>query len=99
MIMENKKEYQGVHNIALEDLKQVSGGTGGGSEETGFKKYVVQPGDSLHSIAEAHGITTTQLALLNKDTIIKTAQAHGYYFDDPVQYAYYIFEGEELLVP
>ena len=90
LITENKQ------SLSLEDLKEVAGGTGDENEQ---KTYVVQAGDSLHSIAAAHGCTTVELALLNKDTIIKTAQAHGYYFDDPLQYANYIFEGEVLLLP
>lgn len=61
--------------------------------------YTVQEGDSIHSIAEEFGISTKDLAILNQTVIIETAQAHGHQFDDVIEYAQYLFPGEELLVP
>jgi len=61
--------------------------------------YTVQSGDSVHSIATAHGISTKDLCILNQIVIIETAKAHGYEFDDVTEYAKYLFPGEELLVP
>jgi LysM repeat protein len=92
--MEKQNELTKVFALSENDLEEVTGGT-----EKTHEVYIVQPGDSLHSIAQALGITTAELALLNRDVIIKTAQQHGYHFINPVQYANYIFEGEELLLP
>lgn len=64
-----------------------------------YTVYTVQSGDSVHSIAEAHGISTKALCILNQVVIIETAKAHGYEFDDVTAYAAYLFPGEELLVP
>ena len=61
--------------------------------------YIVQPGDSIHSIAKQYGITTKELAIINQTVIIETAQAYGHHFDDVIEYANYLFPGEELLVP
>lgn len=61
--------------------------------------YIVQPGDSIHSIAKQYGISTKELAILNQTVIIKTAQAYGHQFDDVIEYAQYLFPGEELVVP
>ena len=61
--------------------------------------YTVQEGDSIHSIAKQYGITTKELAIINQTVIIETAQAHGHQFDDVIEYAKYLFPGEELLVP
>ena len=61
--------------------------------------YTVQAGDSIHSIAKQFGITTKELAIINQTVIIETAQAHGYQFDDVIEYAKYLFPGEELVVP
>lgn len=61
--------------------------------------YTVQEGDSIHSIAEKYGISTKELAILNQAVIIETAQAHGYQFDDVIEYAKYLFPGEVLQVP
>ena len=62
-------------------------------------EYVVQSGDSIHSIAEEYGITTKELAIINQVVIIETAQKYGHEFDDVIEYAKYLFPGEELLVP
>ena len=104
--MENDKELMEAFALTEDDLDKVAGGKEVDEEiykdikvDAGHKVYVVQAGDSLHSIAEAHGTTTAQLALLNRNVIIKTAQDNGYYFDNPVLYAHYLFEGEELLLP
>ena len=64
-----------------------------------YMTYVVQSGDSVHSIATAHGISTKELCILNQIVIIETAKAHGYEFEDVTEYAKYLFPGEELLVP
>ncbi|MCQ2529907.1 MAG: LysM peptidoglycan-binding domain-containing protein [Lachnospiraceae bacterium] len=61
--------------------------------------YVVQSGDSIHSIAKEYGITTKELAILNQTVIIETAKAYGHEFDDVIEYAQYLFPGEELVVP
>ena len=61
--------------------------------------YTVQSGDSIHSIAKQFGISTKELAILNQTVIIETAQAYGYQFDDVIEYAKYLFPGEELVVP
>lgn len=61
--------------------------------------YTVKEGDSIHSIAEEFGITTKELAILNQTVIIETAKAHGHNFDDVIEYAKYLFPGEELKVP
>ena len=61
--------------------------------------YTVQEGDSIHSIAEQFGISTKELAIMNQTVIIETAQAHGHQFDDVIEYAKYLFPGEELVVP
>ena len=61
--------------------------------------YVVQSGDSIHSIAKQFGISTKELAILNQTVIIETAQAYGHQFDDVIEYAKYLFPGEELVVP
>ena len=61
--------------------------------------YTVEQGDSIHSIAKKFGITTKELAILNQTVIIETAQAYGYQFDDVIEYAKYLFPGEELVVP
>ena len=61
--------------------------------------YTVQAGDSIHSIAEQFGLSTKELAIINQTVIIKTAQAYGYQFDDVIEYAKYLFPGEELAVP
>ena len=60
--------------------------------------YTVQAGDSIHSIAKQFGISTKELAILNQTVIIETAKAHGYQFDDVIEYAKYLFPGEELVV-
>lgn len=62
-------------------------------------EYVVQSGDSIHSIAKEYGITTKELAIINQVVIIETAQKHGHQFDDVIEYAKYLFPGEVLLVP
>lgn len=54
---------------------------------------------TVRSIAEEFGISTKDLAILNQTVIIETAQAHGHQFDDVIEYAKYLFPGEELLVP
>lgn len=64
-----------------------------------YVRYIVQEGDSIHSIAKEHGISTKQLAILNQVVITETAKAHGLVFDDAAEYAKYLFPGEELLVP
>lgn len=61
--------------------------------------YTVKEGDSIHSIAEEHGISTRDLAIINQAVIVKTAQENGYEFDDVIKYAEYLFPGEVLLVP
>lgn len=61
--------------------------------------YTVQEGDSIHSIAEEHGISTRDLAIINQTVIVETAKSHGYQFDDVIEYAEYLFPGEVLLVP
>ncbi len=61
--------------------------------------YTVQPGDSIHSIAKQFGLSTKELAILNQTVIIETAQAYGHQFDDVIEYAKYLFPGEELVVP
>ena len=61
--------------------------------------YAVQEGDSIHSIAKQFGISTKELAILNQTVIIETAQEYGYQFDDVIEYAKYLFPGEELAVP
>ncbi len=61
--------------------------------------YVVQEGDSIHSIAKQYGLSTKELAILNQTVIIETAQAYGHQFDDVIEYAKYLFPGEELVVP
>ena len=61
--------------------------------------YTVQQGDSIHSIAKQFGISTKELAILNQTVIIETAQAYGHQFDDVIEYAKYLFPGEELVVP
>ena len=61
--------------------------------------YTVKEGDSIHSIAEQYGITTKELAIINQTVIIETAQAYGYQFDDVIEYAAYLFPGEEMKVP
>ena len=62
-------------------------------------EYIVQSGDSIHSIAKQFGITTKELAIMNQTVIIQTAQAHGHQFDDVIEYAKYLFPGEVLQVP
>ena len=64
-----------------------------------YVSYTVQEGDSIHSIAEEHGISTKDLCILNQIVIIETAKAHGLEFDDVTEYAGYLYPGEELLVP
>lgn len=64
-----------------------------------FTTYIVQEGDSIHSIAKKFSISTKELAILNQIVIIETAQAYGYQFDDVIEYAKYLFPGEELVVP
>ena len=61
--------------------------------------YIVQAGDSIHSIAKEFGISTKELAIINQTVIIETAKAHNHEFDDVIEYAKYLFPGEELLVP
>lgn len=61
--------------------------------------YTVKEGDSIHSIAKEFGITTKELAIINQTVIIETAKAHGHEFDDVIEYAKYLFPGEELMVP
>ncbi len=61
--------------------------------------YTVQEGDSIHSIAKEFGITTKELAIINQTVIIETAKAHGHEYDDVIEYAKYLFPGEELKVP
>ena len=68
-------------------------------EDTSLDVYTVQSGDSIHSIAEAYGISTRELAIMNQTVIIETAKAYGYEFDDVIEYAKYLFPGEELKVP
>lgn len=96
--MSTEKELGEAMALGLDELEKVAGGTEV-IEDTDRETYIVQAGDTLHSIAEAHGTTTAQLALLNRNVIIKTAQEQGYYFDNPVLYAHYLFEGEELILP
>lgn len=69
------------------------------TEDDSLDTYTVQSGDSIHSIAEAYGISTRELAIMNQTVIIETAQAHGYEFDDVIDYAKYLFPGEVLSVP
>ena len=68
-------------------------------DKSELNTYTVQSGDSLHIIAEKYGITTKELAIMNQTVIIETAKAHGYEFDDVIEYAKYLFVGEELVVP
>ena len=68
-------------------------------EADSLDEYTVQSGDSIHSIAEAYGISTRELAIMNQTVIIETAQAYGYEFDDVIEYAKYLFPGEVLKVP
>ena len=69
------------------------------TEDDSLDTYTVQSGDSIHSIAEAYGISTRELAIMNQTVIIETAQAYGYEFDDVIEYAKYLFPGEVLNVP
>lgn len=64
-----------------------------------YVSYAVQEGDSIHSIAKEHGISTKDLCILNQTVIIETARSHGLEFDDVTEYAKYLYPGEELLVP
>ncbi len=64
-----------------------------------YTVYTVREGDSAHSIAKAHGISTKDLCILNQLVILDAAKAHGYEFDDVTEYAKYLFPGMELLVP
>lgn len=64
-----------------------------------YVSYTVQSGDSIHSIAKAHGISTKDLCILNQVVIIETAKSHGYEFEDVTEYAKYLYPGEVLLVP
>ena len=68
-------------------------------DKSELNTYTVQSGDSLHIIAEKYGVTTKELAIMNQTVIIETAKAHGYEFDDVIEYAKYLFVGEELVVP
>lgn len=61
--------------------------------------YTVQEGDSIHSIAKQFGISTKELAIINQTVIIETAQEYGHQYDDVIEYAKYLFPGEELAVP
>ena len=64
-----------------------------------YMTYIVQEGDSAHSIAKKYGISTKDLCILNQVVIIETAKARGYEFDDVTEYAKFLFPGMELLVP
>ena len=68
-------------------------------DESELNTYTVQSGDSIHSIAKRYGISTKDLAIMNQTVIIETAKAHGYEFDDVIEYAAYLFPGEVLVVP
>ena len=64
-----------------------------------YVSYIVQEGDSIHSIAKAHGISAKDLVILNQIVIMDTAKSHGLEFDDATEYAKYLYPGEELLIP
>lgn len=64
-----------------------------------YVSYTVKEGDSIHSIAEEHGISTKELCILNQIVIIETAKAHGLELTDVTEYAKYLYPGEELVVP
>ena len=64
-----------------------------------YVTYTVQEGDSIHSIAKAHGISTKDLVILNQVVIMETAKSHGLEFEDVTKYAEHLYPGEELLVP
>lgn len=67
--------------------------------EGSMREYEVKEGDSIHSIAKQFGLTTKELAMINQNVIIETAQAHGHKFDDVIEYAKYLFPGEILKIP
>lgn len=68
-------------------------------DEGPYTTYIVQAGDSIHSIAQEYGIPTKDLAILNQIVIMETAKSHGLKFDDVTEYVKYLYPGEKLLVP
>ena len=55
--------------------------------------YVVKRGDSLGKIAREHGISTEELAEMNRDTILQAARSQGVKSEDLMKCANYIFPG------
>ena len=68
-------------------------------EEPEVDAYVVKQGDSLGKIAREHGISTEELAEMNRDTILRAARSQGVKSEDLMKCANYIFPGEILAVP
>ena len=64
-----------------------------------YTEYTVKAGDSIHSIASEHGISTKDLAILNQAVIMETAKSHGLEFEDVTEYTKHLYPGEILLVP
>ena len=86
--------------LDLDDLESVSGGVELTMENSpAAGTYIVQEGDSLHSIAEKFGMSTKILFINNMPVIIKAANEHGYTSLNPVDYAEKVYPGTVLQVP
>ena len=82
--------------LTEQELELIGGGFGVSSSG---RTYIVKKGDSLHSIAEQFGVTTASLAMLNAEVLISTARKYGKNPTNVLEFADYIFEGEELKIP
>ncbi len=68
-------------------------------EEPATDSYTVKHGDTLGSIARKYGISTAELAEMNRDIILQDARRQGVRSGDLMKCANYIYPGEVLTVP
>ena len=83
------------NGIDLNELQNAAGGIADGAKPV---LHLVQPGESLHSIAKLYNTSADVIFILNKAAIVEKAKEHGVYFSDEKNYKNYIYPNMVLRV-
>ena len=82
------------NELNLNDLQSAVGGSG----KSSVRLHLVQPGDTLTSIANLYDTTADALFALNKAAIISEANSRGLHFTNERDYRDHIFPGMALIL-